>query len=88
MRTSVGKELIDHVRDVSSPKEVWEILERLFTKKNTARLQVMENELAILTKGGMSISEYFLRVKGICVEISEIDADEIIGDAISRRFLI
>lgn len=48
----------------------------------------MENELAILTKGGMSISEYFLRVKGICVEISEIDADEIIGDAISRRFLI
>lgn len=60
LRTSIGKELIDHVRDVSSPKEVWEILERLFTKKNTARLQLLENELAILTEGVMFISEYFL----------------------------
>ncbi|OIS98413.1 hypothetical protein A4A49_60956 [Nicotiana attenuata] len=31
LRTSIGKEFIDHVRDVSSPKEVWETLERLFS---------------------------------------------------------
>jgi len=60
LRTSIAKELIDHVRDVSSSKEVWEILERLFTKKNIARLQLLENELAMLTQGGMSIAEYFL----------------------------
>ncbi|KAH0722321.1 hypothetical protein KY289_005365 [Solanum tuberosum] len=60
LRTSIGKELIDHVRDVSSSKEVWEIIERLFTKKNIARLQLLENELAMLTLGGMSIAEYFL----------------------------
>ncbi|KAH0774453.1 hypothetical protein KY290_011590 [Solanum tuberosum] len=88
LRTSIGRELIDHVRDVNSPKEVWEILERLFTKKNTARLQLLENELAMLTQGGMSISEYFLRVKGICAEISELDPDEKIGEARLRRFLI
>ncbi|OIT30877.1 hypothetical protein A4A49_63425, partial [Nicotiana attenuata] len=31
LRTSIGKEFIDHVRDVSSPKEVWETLVRLFS---------------------------------------------------------
>ncbi|KAL0433336.1 UNVERIFIED_CONTAM: hypothetical protein Slati_2667900 [Sesamum latifolium] len=52
LRTSIGKEYIDHVRDVSSPKQVWETLERLFTKKNAARLQLLKNELAMLTQGG------------------------------------
>ncbi|KAF2287872.1 hypothetical protein GH714_003053 [Hevea brasiliensis] len=28
LRTSISKEFIDHVRDISSPKEVWETLER------------------------------------------------------------
>lgn len=42
----------------------------------------------MLTQGGMSISEYFLRVKSICAEISELDPDEKIGEARMRRFLI
>lgn len=33
LRTSIGKEFIDHVRDVSSPKEVYETLTRLFFKR-------------------------------------------------------
>ncbi|KAF2287820.1 hypothetical protein GH714_002828 [Hevea brasiliensis] len=37
LRTSISKEFIDHVRDISSPKEVWETLERLSSKKNAAR---------------------------------------------------
>ncbi|XP_071687311.1 uncharacterized protein [Rutidosis leptorrhynchoides] len=47
LRTSISKEFIEHVRDLNSPKEVWDTLEKLFTKKNTARLQFLENELAI-----------------------------------------
>ncbi|KAK3023537.1 hypothetical protein RJ639_044891 [Escallonia herrerae] len=50
LRTSISKEHIDHIRDVNSPKKVWRTLERLFTKKNTARLQLLENELAGLTQ--------------------------------------
>lgn len=88
LRTSISKEFIDHVRDVSSPKEVWETLERLFSKKNTARLQFLENKLAMTTQKGMSISEYFLQVKNICAEISELDTDEKISEARLRRFLI
>ncbi|KAK3027521.1 hypothetical protein RJ639_040236 [Escallonia herrerae] len=36
----------------------------------------------------MSISEYFLRVKSICVEISEIDTDDKISKTRLRRYLV
>ncbi|KAL4303890.1 hypothetical protein GQ457_10G000190 [Hibiscus cannabinus] len=88
LRTSISKEFIDHVRDVNSPKQLWETLERVFSKKNTARLQFLENDLASLTQGNMSISEYFLKVKSICAEISELDVEEKISEARIRRFLI
>lgn len=60
----------------------------MFSQKNTARLQLLENELAMLTQGGISISEYFVRVNNICAEISELDPDEKIGEAKTQRFLI
>lgn len=88
LRTSISKELIDHVRNVGSPKQIWETLERLFSKKNTTRLQFLENELAMTVQGDMSIPEYFLQVKSICAEISELDANEKINEARVRRFLI
>ncbi|RZC19360.1 hypothetical protein D0Y65_006260 [Glycine soja] len=46
LRMTVNKELIDHIRDLDTPKDVWETLEKLFSKKNVARLQLLENELA------------------------------------------
>ncbi|KAL0444456.1 UNVERIFIED_CONTAM: hypothetical protein Slati_2168300 [Sesamum latifolium] len=48
VRTSINKEYIDHVRDLKSP--IWETLQKLCTKKNTARLQFLENELAMATQ--------------------------------------
>ncbi|XP_071704489.1 uncharacterized protein [Rutidosis leptorrhynchoides] len=87
-RTSISKEFIEHVCDLNSPKEVWDTLEKLFTKKNTARLQFLENELAISRQEGMSVSEYFLRVKTLCSEISEIDTNEKISESRLRRYLI
>ncbi|KAL8116817.1 hypothetical protein AgCh_023111 [Apium graveolens] len=87
LRTSISKDYIDHVRDENSPKKVWDVLEKIFTRKNTARLQFLENELAMATQGDMLISEYFLRVKGLYAEISELDADEKINEA-RLRFLI
>ena len=41
LRTLISKEYIDHVRDLKSPKQVWETPQKLFTKKNTARLQLL-----------------------------------------------
>lgn len=88
LRTSISKEYIEHVRDVASPKQVWETLDRLFTQKNTMRLQFLENELAGLVQGNLSISEYFLKVKHLCYEVSALDTDEPIRDGRLRRYLI
>ncbi|RWR74934.1 Integrase, catalytic core [Cinnamomum micranthum f. kanehirae] len=88
LRTSISQDYIARVRDVSSPKQVWEILERLFTQKNTMRLQYLENELAGMTQGTLSIPEYFLKVKTLCAEISELDTEEPVSDARLHRYLI
>ena len=66
LRTLISKEYIDHVRDLKSPKQVWETLQKLFTKQNTARLQFLETELAVVTQGTSFVEEYFVKVK-ICV---------------------
>ncbi|KAL0342952.1 UNVERIFIED_CONTAM: hypothetical protein Sangu_1182600 [Sesamum angustifolium] len=50
LRTSIGKEYNDHIHDVSSLKQIRETLERLFTKKNATRSQLLENELTMLTQ--------------------------------------
>ncbi|KAJ0017114.1 hypothetical protein Pint_11129 [Pistacia integerrima] len=42
----------------------------------------------MLKQGGMSISEYFLRVKSICAEISEIDAEDKISKTRLRWYLV
>ena len=86
LRTSISQDYIAHVRDVSSPKQVWETLERLFTQKNTMWLQYLENELVGMTQGTLSIPEYFLKVKTLCAEISELDTEEPVSDAWLRRF--
>lgn len=49
-RGSISKELIEHIRAKEKPKEIWELLEQLFTKRHTARLQMLENELANTTQ--------------------------------------
>ncbi|KAA8540328.1 hypothetical protein F0562_024753 [Nyssa sinensis] len=88
LRTSISQEYIQHVRDGKSPKQVWETLERLFTQKNTMRLQFLENQLAGMTQDNLSISEYFLKIKTLCSEISELDTEEPVSDARLRRYLI
>lgn len=88
LRGSIHKDLIDHIRDKETPKDVWDTLEKLFTKKNTARLQFLENELANTNQGNMSIAQYFQKVKSLCAEISELDPDEPIKEARMRRYLI
>ncbi|KAJ1388985.1 gag-polypeptide of LTR copia-type [Sesbania bispinosa] len=88
LRTTVNKELIDHIRDLDTPKAVWEMLEKLFSEKNVARLQLPENELASTVQGNSSIAEYFLKIKNLCVEISDLDPSEKTSESRCRRFII
>ncbi|XP_042513289.1 uncharacterized protein LOC122088178 isoform X2 [Macadamia integrifolia] len=59
------------IRNFDSPKEIWETLAKLFSKKNIARLQLLENELAMLTQGEEPISDARLRrylIRGLRAE--------------------
>lgn len=89
LRTSISKEYIEHVRDSTSPMEVWETLEKLSTRRNTSRLQYLENELAMTTQSTLSIEEYSLKVKNLCSEISKLNKEEKpLKDASLRHYLI
>ena len=43
--------------------------------------QYLENEMASLTQGNMSITDYFLKVKTMCVEILDLGSEEPISKA-------
>ena len=60
----------------------------MFSRKNEARLQLLENELAGISQGALSISQYFTKVKNICREISQLDPEEKISEARMRRIII
>ena len=51
-------------------------------------MQFLENELTVVTQGNFSIEEYFLKVKNLCSEISELNVEEPVSDARLRRYLI
>nr|CAB3452138.1 unnamed protein product [Digitaria exilis] len=44
LKTTIEEDLLEHIRDVETPKEAWETLGILFSKKNEARLQLLEKE--------------------------------------------
>ena len=52
------------------------------------RLQFLENELARMIQGNLSIPEYFVKVKTLCSEVSELDSEEPISNARLRRYII
>lgn len=52
----IHKDLINHVHDIESPKQVWETLEKLFSKKNVERLQFLKNELTGIIQDNMTIA--------------------------------
>ncbi|KAL8132585.1 hypothetical protein AgCh_008168 [Apium graveolens] len=38
LKTRVEEDILEHIRDVSTPKEAWDILSKLFSKKNVSKL--------------------------------------------------
>ncbi|KAK3009164.1 hypothetical protein RJ639_014064 [Escallonia herrerae] len=88
LKASTQKDLLYHIRDAKSPKEAWDAFATLFSKKNGARLQMLENEIGSLSQGTMAISDYFMRVKMICQEISQLDEESRISDARQQRIII
>jgi len=88
LKRSISHGLFDHIMRCNSAHEIWRTLDRLFNKKDEAQLQILENELANTTQGNLSISEYFLKIKNLCSEISLLNLEEAISEARIRRIII
>ncbi|XP_076888305.1 uncharacterized protein LOC143538691 [Bidens hawaiensis] len=88
LKTTVEEEVLEQFREAVTPKEVWDILAKLFSKKNDAKLQLLENELLSITQQDRSIAQYFHKVKTLCREIGELDNEARIGEVRMKQILI
>ncbi|GMP23676.1 hypothetical protein CsSME_00001190 [Camellia sinensis var. sinensis] len=75
LRTTVQKELLEYIRKAMTPKLVWDTFAALFSKTNDARFQYLENELTAVAQRSMTISQYFVKIKTLCNEISQLDSE-------------
>nr|CAD1818376.1 unnamed protein product [Ananas comosus var. bracteatus] len=63
LKTTIEEELLEHIKEADTPKAAWDTFASLFSKKNDARLQLLENELMTIAQGNMTISQYFMKKK-------------------------
>ncbi|XP_068666666.1 uncharacterized protein [Aristolochia californica] len=87
LKTTIEEEMLEHIRDVKTPKEAWGTYATLFSKKNDVRLQLLENELLSTAQHDMTIIDYFHKMKSICGEISELDPKAPIGEPRIKRII-
>ncbi|KAJ0601440.1 putative RNA-directed DNA polymerase [Helianthus annuus] len=88
IKTTVEEDVLDHIQDLEYPKQAWETLETLFSKKDDARLQLLESELMTASQGDLSIPQYFRKVKNLCREIGDLDPQSKISETRLKRILI
>ncbi|KAJ4791374.1 reverse transcriptase [Rhynchospora pubera] len=50
LKTTIEEELLVYIRDAATPKVAYDTLATLFSKKNDARLQLLESELMTINQ--------------------------------------
>lgn len=85
---SVEDDLLQCIKEAKTPKEAWDTLAELFARTNDGKLQQLESELLSISQQGMTVSEYFTKVKTLCQEISKLDPENQITETRMRRIII
>jgi hypothetical protein len=88
LKTTIDDDMLEHIRDVKTPKEAWDTFAKLFSKKNDTRLQLLESELLSIAQRNMTVAQYFHKVKSLCHEISELDPQAPIQETRMKRIVI
>lgn len=88
IKTTIEEELLEYIQDLTTPKEAWDTLKTLFSKKNDTKLQFLENELLSVSQRDLTIPQYFHKVKTLCREIGELDPEGKIGEPRMKRIII
>ncbi|XP_048138589.1 uncharacterized protein LOC125315994 [Rhodamnia argentea] len=88
LKTTVEEDVLEHIRDVDTPKEAWDTFANLFFKKNDTKHQLLESEVLSVMQRDMTVTQYFHKVKTLCREITELDPKAPIGDTRMKRIII
>ena len=88
LKRTISHELFEHIMGCGSAFDIWNTFDGLFNKKNIARLQFLENELANTKQGDLSISRYFQKTKNLCSKISMLDPEDPISRSRMKRLII
>jgi len=88
LKTTIDEDVLEHICDAKMPKEAWDTLAALYSKKNNTRMQLLENELLSTEQRDMTIAQYFHKVKSTCREISDLDSTAPIGETRVKRIII
>ncbi|KAG5615695.1 hypothetical protein H5410_015519 [Solanum commersonii] len=81
LTVTIEDEFLQRIKNAKTPKEAWDTLAMIFTKKTDARLQRLENE-------NVTISQYFSKVKSLSDEISKSDLENAIIETRMRRIIV
>ncbi|KAH0682162.1 hypothetical protein KY289_019914 [Solanum tuberosum] len=88
LSVTIEDEFLQRIKNAKTPKDVWDTLAMIFTKKNDERLQRLENELLSISQQNMTISQYFLKVKSLSDELSKLDPENAIAEKRMRRIIV
>ncbi|KAH0670865.1 hypothetical protein KY285_025727 [Solanum tuberosum] len=88
LSVTIEDELLRRIKNAKTLKEAWDTLATIFTKKNDARLQRLENELLLISQRNMTIIQYFSKVKSLSDEISKLDPENAITETKMRRIIV
>lgn len=88
LKTTVEKDVLEHIQDTTMPKQAWDTFTKLFSKKNDTRLQLLESELLSIGQHNMTIAQYFHKVKMLCREILELDPQSPIRETRMKWIII
>lgn len=57
LKATAEEDVLEHMRDVTTPKKAGDTFAKLFSKKNDTRLQLLESELLSIAQYNMTFAE-------------------------------
>jgi len=88
LAATVEDDMLYRIKDAETPKEAWDTLKELFSKKNDSQLQMLENELMSIRQNSMTVNKWFTKVKTLCEQITKLDPENPITETRTRRIII
>ena len=84
--SSVGDQLLSHIRDIKTPKEAWGNLKKVFAAITTAKKLQLKIELSNVRQRDTSVVNYTTKIKEICDSIASVNVnveeDEMVQDCL------